>query len=208
MRFLEGKGGRYAMAAKSLDIGDAGLHLGRAVAQLREGRGWDQQGLIQRLAQAGRPMSQSILSRIEAGARRVDIDDLVALAAALNVSVVALLPPDDRMQNVSSPAEGPVARAEAGGPVEAALIEDIEALGDLAGMEPTLSQVAFRLARQMDGQRRVACEECGTSVDVPTDPRLLPQLARELRATVAALVEGRAVDDDDDDDLGDLGAPG
>jgi hypothetical protein len=154
-------------------------------------------------------MSQPIVSRIEAGARRVDVDELVALAAALDVSVVALLPPDGRTQTTPAAApSAPAAYSEAGGPVEAALAEDIEALGDLTGIEPTLSQVAFRLARQMDGQRRVACDECGSPVEVSADPRLLPQLARELRATVSALVEGRAVDDDDDDDLGDLGAPG
>ncbi|MFD4662465.1 helix-turn-helix domain-containing protein [Streptomyces halstedii] len=192
------------MAARPLEIGEAGVYAGLAIARLREARGWDQQGLAERLSVAGRQVSQPIVSRMEAGTRRIDIDDLVTVADVLGVSVAALLP-------LGSAAPAPVAaavpaRSDDAGPVEAALADDIEALGDLQDMEPTHAAVAFRLARQMDGMRPVACEECGATVQVPNDPRILPQLARELRATVAALVEGRAVDDDDDDDLGDLGA--
>jgi hypothetical protein len=40
---------------------------------------------------------------------------------------------------------------------------------------------------------------------VPQDDKLLPQLTRELRQTLAQLLEGRAADDDDD--LGDLASP-
>ncbi|SCD61393.1 helix-turn-helix domain-containing protein [Streptomyces sp. PpalLS-921] len=192
------------MAARPLEIGEAGVYAGLAIARLREARGWDQQGLAERLSVAGRQVSQPIVSRMEAGTRRIDIDDLVTVADVLGVSVVALLP-------LAPAAPAPVAaavpaRSDDAGPVEAALADDIEALGDLQDMEPTHAAVAFRLARQMDGMRPVACEECGATVQVPNDPRTLPQLARELRATVAALVKGRAVDDDDDDDLGDLGA--
>jgi transcriptional regulator with XRE-family HTH domain len=189
------------MAARPL--GEAGVHAGQAVARLREARGWDQQGLAERLALAGRPMSQPIVSRMEAGTRRIDVDDLVAVAEVLQVTVGALLPPEAAPVPAASVVP---ARSGDPGPVEAALADDIEALGDLQDMEPTHAAVAFRLARQMDGQRPVACEECGAAVSVPNDPRILPQLARELRATVAALVEGRAVDDDEDDDLGDLGS--
>lgn len=196
------------MPATPLEIGSAGAHLGLAVARAREARGWDQQELTKRLSAAGRPMSQPIVSRVEAGSRRVDVDDLVALAAVLDVSVLALLPEDGRRAPDAAPRPTVPAVASDAGPVEGALSEDIEALGDLSGMEPTLAEVAHRLARQMDGQRPVVCDECGCMVDVPSDPRLLPQLAKELRATVAALVEGRAPDDDDDDDLGDLGSPG
>jgi transcriptional regulator with XRE-family HTH domain len=196
------------MSRKPLELGSAGAHLGHAVARAREARGWDQQELTARLTAAGRPMSQPIVSRIEAGGRRVDVDDLVALAAVLDVSVLALLPDDGRRAPDAPRLPVALAVTPDAGPVEGALTEDIEALGDLSGMEPTLAEVAYRLARQMDGQRPVSCDDCGSTVDVPSDPRLLPQLAKELRATVAALVEGRAVDDDDDDDLGDLGSPG
>jgi transcriptional regulator with XRE-family HTH domain len=53
--------------------------------------------LSQRLAAIGRPIAVLGLSRIESGARRVDADDLVALALAFGVSPVRLLlPTDDR----------------------------------------------------------------------------------------------------------------
>jgi transcriptional regulator with XRE-family HTH domain len=187
------------------EIGSAGTYLGQAVARLRSDRGWDQRALVDRLAAEGCPMSQQILSRVEVGARRVDADELVALAAALSVGVPALLPPVDELP-AAAPAPRPAAAEADLGPVGAALAEDIEALGDLAGMEPTLAATAVRLARQIDGQRPVQCDDCGSYVQVPADPRILPQLTRELRATVATLLEGRTVDDEDDDGLGDLGS--
>ncbi|WP_406420894.1 helix-turn-helix domain-containing protein [Streptomyces sp. NBC_00842] len=190
------------MASRALQPGPAGAHAAQAVARLRDTRGWDQRELAVRLTQAGRPASQPTVSRMESGARRIDIDDLVALAAVLGAPASALLPPE------TAPVAAVPARRtrDDPGPVETALADDIDALGDLHGMEPTHAAVAHRLARQMDGYHPVACEDCGSSVLVPNDARLLPQLAKELRATVAALVEGRAMDDDDDDDgLGDLG---
>ncbi|MFE6817089.1 helix-turn-helix domain-containing protein [Streptomyces sp. NPDC057677] len=198
------------MAARPLEIGPAGVHVGRAVSRLREARGWDQEALGERLAAGGRPMSQPILSRVEAATRRVDVDDLVAIAAAFGVPVSLLLPPEAA---ASTPAGTGTARGPAAGlaaldelgAVSAALAEDIEELGDLTGMEPTLAATAVRLAELVDGGRPVPCDECGSLVRGVTDARTLPQLTRELRATVAALLEGRTVDDDDDD-LGDLGA--
>jgi hypothetical protein len=53
--------------------------------------------------------------------------------------------------------------------------------------------MAYRLAKDIDGGGG-------------EDGRLLPALNRELRATLAQLLEGRAVDDDDDE-LGDLASP-
>ncbi|MFE2559887.1 helix-turn-helix domain-containing protein [Streptomyces sp. NPDC059352] len=198
------------MAARPLEIGPAGVHVGNAVARLREARSWDQEALGERLADEGRPMSQPILSRVEAATRRVDADDLVAIAAAFGVPVAVLLPPDAAASAPSG--TGSVRGATPSlvildelGAVSAALAEDIEELGDLTGMEPTLAATAVRLAELVDGGRPVPCEDCGALVRGVTDARTLPQLTRELRATVAALLEGRTVDGDDDD-LGDLGA--
>ncbi|MFI5755631.1 helix-turn-helix domain-containing protein [Streptomyces sp. NPDC051569] len=199
------------MATRALEIGPAGQHAAQAVARLREARGWSQSDLAARLAEAGSAISKSMLSKAEAGARRIDVDDLVVLAVALEVSVGALLPPQEK-RDAATGAElfviTPGRRDDApqdAGPVLAALAEDVEALGDLTGVEPTLAEIAYRLARQMDGVRPVPCDDCGSMVHIPADPRILPQLAKELRATVAALLEGRAPDDDDDDGFGDLG---
>lgn len=197
------------MAARTAEIGPAGRHVGQAVATLRETRGWDQGTLLARLATEGLALSQPILSRVEAGTRRVDVDELLALAVALDVAPTALLPP-----HATPEPPGPSGMRGAFvlgtaldevGPVSAALADDIEELGDLTGMEPTLAATAVRLAELVDGGRPVPCDECGHLVRGLVDARTLPQLTRELRATVAALLEGRTVDDDDDDGLDDLG---
>jgi len=87
--------------------------------------------------------------------------------------------------------------------VEAAVRSDIEQLGDLVGVEPSLSEMAYTLAHRIDAAATGRCDTCGEAI--AQDDKLLPQLNRELRATLAQLLEGRAADDDDD--LGDLGSP-
>jgi transcriptional regulator with XRE-family HTH domain len=52
-----------------------------------------QRALSERLAAHGRPMAVTAISRTEYRQRRVDVDDLIALAAALGVSPTALLLP-------------------------------------------------------------------------------------------------------------------
>ena len=89
------------------------------------------------------------------------------------------------------------------GSVEDAVRSDVEQLGDLVGVEPSLTELAFTLAARIDGAASTECETCGEPI--AQDDRLLPQLTRELRQTLAQLLEGRAADDDDD--LGDLAAP-
>ncbi|MFE2360129.1 hypothetical protein [Streptomyces virginiae] len=80
------------------------------------------------------------------------------------------------------------------GPVEQAVRDDVEQLGDLVGVEPSLTELAYRLATEID-------------VLTSEDNKLLANLSRELRLTLAQLLEGRAADDEDDDGLGNLAAP-
>jgi 8-oxo-dGTP diphosphatase len=61
--------------------------------QLREARKLTYRELSDRLSQLGRPIPTLGLARIEKGDRRVDADDLVALALALGVNPSALLLP-------------------------------------------------------------------------------------------------------------------
>lgn len=72
--------------------------MGNAVAanlrRLRRRRDLSQQQLAERLEQLGRPLRASAVMKIESGDRRVDVDDLVAIAVALNVPLAALLLPD------------------------------------------------------------------------------------------------------------------
>lgn len=76
--------------------------------------------------------------------------------------------------------------------VEKAVRSDIEELGDLAGVEPTLAATALKLAQAID--------QGGGE-----DGRMLPALTRELRITMKALVDGRGGGEGDDD--ADLGTP-
>ncbi|MGV9915473.1 helix-turn-helix domain-containing protein [Streptomyces tendae] len=70
------------MAARSLEIGPAGIRAARTIEILRTERGLSQRELAARVTALGRPMSNTMLSRIERAQRRCDIDDLLALARA------------------------------------------------------------------------------------------------------------------------------
>lgn len=79
------------MAARSLEIGPAGKRTAHTIEILRTERGLAQRELAARVTALGRPMTNTMLSRIERAQRRCDIDDLVALARALRVSPLDLL---------------------------------------------------------------------------------------------------------------------
>lgn len=61
--------------------------------QIRGGRGLSYAELARRLKELGHPILDTGLMKIEKGERRVDVDDLVALALALGVNVSSLLLP-------------------------------------------------------------------------------------------------------------------
>lgn len=71
--------------------------IARNVAELRTGRGMTLRELSVRMGEIGRPTLPTGIMKIEDGSRRVDVDDLVALAIALDVSPNRLLlPPEAR----------------------------------------------------------------------------------------------------------------
>lgn len=65
------------------------------IERLRKGRRLTYVELVERLKELGHPIPLIGLRRIERGERRVDADDLVALAYVLGVAVVDLLIPGD-----------------------------------------------------------------------------------------------------------------
>ncbi|WP_326719831.1 helix-turn-helix domain-containing protein [Streptomyces sp. NBC_00243] len=79
------------MAARSWEIGPAGVRAARTIEILRTERGLSQRQLARNVTALGHPMSNTMLSRIERTQRRCDIDDLVALAEAVHVSPPVLL---------------------------------------------------------------------------------------------------------------------
>jgi len=82
----------HVMAEKRNPLGPTGDAVRANVKRLREHLGYAE--VSRRLEAFGRPIPDLGLRRIEAGDRRVDVDDLMALAAVLGVSPASLLMPE------------------------------------------------------------------------------------------------------------------
>lgn len=67
------------------------LRVAQNVRDLRKERGLHLADLSERLDKLGHPLALNVLSKLENGDRRVDVDDLVALAIALDVTPNRLL---------------------------------------------------------------------------------------------------------------------
>ncbi|MFI2714848.1 helix-turn-helix domain-containing protein [Streptomyces collinus] len=94
------------MTTGRIELGPTGRTVAANVKRLREARGLTLRALSAELKERGRPLSADALNKIENGAqadgravRRVDVDDLVALSAALGVGPLALLLPVDTEAN-------------------------------------------------------------------------------------------------------------
>lgn len=86
------------MAGKKNELGPTGITVGENVKRFRLAHAWEVPELSSRLTTAGRPIPPLGIRRIEAGERRVDVDDLVALARVLWVDVPTLLLPQTLSQ--------------------------------------------------------------------------------------------------------------
>jgi transcriptional regulator with XRE-family HTH domain len=64
------------------------------VKRLRTKQNLGLRSLSKKLGEVGRPLGHSAVDQIEKGTRRVDVDDLMALALALGVSPVTFLMPE------------------------------------------------------------------------------------------------------------------
>jgi transcriptional regulator with XRE-family HTH domain/tetratricopeptide (TPR) repeat protein len=82
-------------------LGPTGERVAARLKQIRLERGLTLGELAARLKELGRPLLLSALSKIEQCQRRVDVDDLVALARALDVSPMLLLLPADASADTS-----------------------------------------------------------------------------------------------------------
>ncbi|CCC43388.1 helix-turn-helix domain-containing protein [Mycobacterium canetti] len=79
------------MAGKKLELGRTGRVVADNVFRLRDAAGLNYTELSNRLAKYERDIPPLAVRRIEEGNRRVDVDDLVGLALALDVSPSTLL---------------------------------------------------------------------------------------------------------------------
>lgn len=77
------------------ESGPTSAQVARNIERVRKARQMKQKDVSDRLRAVGRPMLPTVVSKVERGDRRVDVDDLVAFALALNVSPVALLLPPE-----------------------------------------------------------------------------------------------------------------
>jgi len=82
------------MAGVKKVAGPSSDRVRRNLLRLRRQRGLSAAELARRLADLGQPILDTGIIKIEKGDRRVDVDDLVALAVALNVTPNALLLPE------------------------------------------------------------------------------------------------------------------
>jgi transcriptional regulator with XRE-family HTH domain len=83
----------HVMAEKRNPIGPTGETVRANIQRLREAQNLGYTKLARILEEIGRPIPELGLRRIESGDRRVDADDLMALAVALGVSPISLLLP-------------------------------------------------------------------------------------------------------------------
>lgn len=79
----------------SVQVGPVGDIVRANIRRIREVRDHSLRELAKHLADIGHPIVASGIQRIEVGTRRVDVDDLVALAKTLDVPPVDLLEPWD-----------------------------------------------------------------------------------------------------------------
>ncbi|MGW6144432.1 helix-turn-helix domain-containing protein [Streptomyces sp. NPDC055140] len=79
--------------AAAYPLGPAGRNVRLNVRRLREELRYSYAELSERLARQGRHIHTVELGRLEAGERRVDVDDLLALAAVFGMEVGQLIEP-------------------------------------------------------------------------------------------------------------------
>lgn len=82
---------------RAVEVGKTGRHVAENLLRLRKVRGFSTRQLSARLTELGRTIPASGLTRMELGSRRIDVDDLVALAAALDVEPAQLLLPPSEL---------------------------------------------------------------------------------------------------------------
>lgn len=83
------------MASNAVVAGPTAKRVAANIERVRKARQLKQKDVSDALGAIGRPTLATVVSKIERGERRIDVDDVVALALALNVSPLTLLMPDE-----------------------------------------------------------------------------------------------------------------
>jgi transcriptional regulator with XRE-family HTH domain len=90
------------MAGVKKIAGPTSMRVSENLLRLRRKSGLTAAELSRRLASLGQPIVETGIIKIEKGDRRVDVDDLIALAAALDVSPSELLLPELKFGTATS----------------------------------------------------------------------------------------------------------
>lgn len=85
-------------------IGPVGRTVIANIGAIRKQRGMSLRDLSVRLAEAGRPIGDTVLHRQSQGQRRIDSDDLVAFASVFGVTPARLLAPPETAAAQDHPA--------------------------------------------------------------------------------------------------------
>lgn len=94
------------MGRKAIELGPTAETVALNVKRFRtELRGWTLAELSERMTEVGRPMTGNTLSAIENQTRRIDVDDLIALSAALEVSPAVMLMPHATPDDTDDPGD-------------------------------------------------------------------------------------------------------
>ena len=88
------------MAGIKKELGPTGVRVADAVRRFRRGGGVTTAELSRRLTALGQPIPDTSITKTEQGTRRVDVDDLPALALALGVTPNTLLLPEGRKKTL------------------------------------------------------------------------------------------------------------
>jgi transcriptional regulator with XRE-family HTH domain len=130
------------MATGDMERGPAGRLVAENVRRFRELQQLSLDDLSRRMTEVGWPIIASGLSKLERGARRIDVDDLTALAEALKVDPTRLLLPAGHEREDSDVLISEMeANIEHVGPVIIAARDALE-----AGVEPRIVQGAAKAA--------------------------------------------------------------
>lgn len=79
------------MSSRPIPRGQTSERVAANIRRIRLHQGLQHADLSRLLAEAGRPMSHQVISKIECGDRRIDVDDLEVFAHVLKLEPAALL---------------------------------------------------------------------------------------------------------------------
>jgi transcriptional regulator with XRE-family HTH domain len=149
-----------------------------AITAARGASGLTRDEVVTRAREAGAPAALTVAAyrNLESGRRAPSVDELLWLAAALQVPARQLLG-----EHADAFTAAPV--VPTCGPIETATRAAVEELADLVDQQQALAESAYALARALDGG----------ALQSPAP------VARELRATLSAIWEGQDAGGDEDD---------